>query len=164
MRTSGPLHGISAVPICYNGTVTENATGGRIPENLLNGGIRIDRWLWAVRIFKSRGLAAEACRKGHVQVDGRVSKPSSPVRTGDEVSVRQRYITRRFRVLALIHRRVSATIARDCAEEITPLEELEKLERIKHDPVSQVFGFREKGLGRPTKKDRRTLKRLKGQD
>lgn len=115
--------------------------------------VRIDKWLWAVRIFKTRSKATEACRKGRVEVDELPVKPSREVRIGDVVKVRIAPITRSFKVTGIIEKRVSAKLAPDFVEDITPQEELEMLN------VQKEMNFlkRDKGTGRPTKKDRRDL-------
>ena len=114
---------------------------------------RIDKWLWAVRLFKTRSLAAEACKVGRVQINGAQAKPSRMVKDGDEVSVRKPPVTYTFRVLQAIERRVGAKLLPDIVENITPPEQYEVLE------MTRISGFvdRAKGTGRPTKKERRAL-------
>ena len=123
---------------------------------------RIDRWLWAVRIFKSRSRATDACRNGRVRINDKVAKASSPVHTDDEVEVRIQPISRTYRVLAPAIRRVSARLARELCEETTPDAELEKLAHFHRDPAGFLLGHRERGSGRPTKKERRETERLTG--
>lgn len=114
---------------------------------------RIDKWLWAVRLFKTRSLAAEACKVGRVQINGAQAKPSRMVKDGDEVSVRKPPVTYTFSVLQAIERRVGAKLLPDIVENITPPEQYEVLE------MTRISGFvdRAKGTGRPTKKERRAL-------
>lgn len=114
---------------------------------------RLDKWLWAVRIFKTRTLAADACKNGRVAINGTNSKPSHTVKVGDEVSVRKPPVTYTFKVLQAIEKRVGAKLLPDIIENITPPEQFEILE------MSRISGFvnRAKGTGRPTKKDRRAL-------
>ncbi len=114
---------------------------------------RLDKWLWAVRIFKTRTLAADACKNGRVAINGTNSKPSRTVKVGDEVSVRKPPVTYTFKVLQAIEKRVGAKLLPDIIENITPPEQFEILE------MSRISGFvnRAKGTGRPTKKDRRAL-------
>ena len=114
---------------------------------------RIDKWLWAVRLFKTRSLAAEACKVGRVQINGAQAKPSRMVKDGDEISVRKPPVTYTFRVLQAIERRVGAKLLPDIVENITPPEQYEVLE------MTRISGFvdRAKGTGRPTKKERRAL-------
>lgn len=123
--------------------------------------IRIDKWLWAVRIFKTRSKASEACKSGKVSVDGCAAKQSRALKPGEIVDVSFPPITRNFRVKKLAVKRVSAKLAKDLVEEITPEKEMEKLRLFHTDPVSIIFGHREKGAGRPTKKERRYLDKLK---
>lgn len=114
---------------------------------------RLDKWLWAVRIFKTRTLAADACKNGRVAINGTNSKPSRTVKVGDEVSVRKPPVTYTFKVLQAIEKRVGAKLLPDIIENITPPEQFVILE------MSRISGFvnRAKGTGRPTKKDRRAL-------
>lgn len=126
-------------------------------ESKNNEHIRIDKWLWAVRIFKTRNMAANACKKSKVLLNGRNVKPSHTVKIGDVIEVRSAIINRTFNVKGLLEKRVSAKIAVDYVEETTPPEEFKKLRVIKDTP----FALRERGTGRPTKKDRRITNRLK---
>jgi len=122
---------------------------------------RIDRWLWASRIFKSRSRATEACRSGRVRINGRVAKASSPVHPEAVIEVRMPPISRTYRVIAPAVKRVSARLAGELREEITPTAELDKLARFQNDPVGFLMGHRERGSGRPTKKERRETERLR---
>jgi ribosome-associated heat shock protein Hsp15 len=114
---------------------------------------RADKWLWAVRIFKTRTDAAEACRKGRVLVNGLEAKPSKELKTGDTVSVKRSPATYVFKVLALIENRQPAKNVPLYAENITPREELDRLA----ETQSSVFVRRDRGAGRPTKKERRDM-------
>lgn len=116
--------------------------------------VRIDKWLWAVRVFKTRSQAVEACKKGRVEIKGTTVKPSRTVKVGDEISVRKPPITYTFRVLALSENRMGAKLVPDFLENITPQEQYDILE------MSRISGFvaRSKGLGRPTKREGRDLK------
>jgi ribosome-associated heat shock protein Hsp15 len=114
--------------------------------------VRIDKYLWAVRLYKTRTLATEACRKGKVNVDDMPAKPSRMVSAGDVIEVRKMPVTYSYRVLEPIEKRVGAKIADTYVEDITPEEELHKLEM-----QDDFFVKRDKGTGRPTKKDRRLL-------
>ena len=120
---------------------------------MANQEARIDKWLWAARIFKTRSIAAAACKKGQVSMNGTQLKPSRTVREGDVVSVRKPPVTYSFRVLQPIERRVGAKLIPEILENVTPPEQYELLE------MSKISGFvgRAKGTGRPTKKDRRSL-------
>jgi len=119
---------------------------------------RIDKWLWCVRLFKTRGLATDACRAGSVEINGQVVKPSRDVRPGEIVTVKQGLIVRTLYVLGLPKSRVGAVRVSEYCEDRTPPEEFEK---VKTQRVQQVLA-REKGSGRPTKRDRRALDRLFG--
>lgn len=121
---------------------------------------RIDQWLWAARLFKTRSLASQACRGGRVQVAGNAAKPSHPVRSGEIISIKQPPILRQYLVRNLAVKRVSAVLARELVEEITPAADLEKLALARRDPLGLVFAAREKGSGRPTKKERRSLEEM----
>ena len=114
---------------------------------------RIDKWLWSVRIFKTRTIAAEACKKGRIQINGVQCKPSKTVKEGDTVSVRKAPVTYTFKVLQAIENRVGAKLVPEMMENITPKEQYDILE------MNRIGGFvkRAAGLGRPTKKDRRDM-------
>ncbi|MDR2466288.1 MAG: RNA-binding S4 domain-containing protein [Prevotellaceae bacterium] len=114
---------------------------------------RADKWLWAVRIFKTRTDAAEACRKGKVLVNGLEAKPSKELKTGDTVSVKRPPATYVFKVLALIENRQPAKNVPLYAENITPREELDRLA----EAQNSFFVQRDRGTGRPTKKERRDI-------
>jgi len=114
---------------------------------------RIDKWLWSVRIFKTRSIAVEYCKKGRVLMNDHPIKPSKELRIGDVVFVRKPPITYSFRVKGIPKNRIGAKLVSDFIENITPREELQKI-----DPSFMAFyGNRERGTGRPTKKDRRTI-------
>lgn len=117
------------------------------------GEVRVDKWLWAVRIFKTRSLATEACKKGRVSIGGTTIKPSRTLQVGEVVSVRKPPVEYSFRVLGLLSNRVGAKLVPEYMENVTPREQYELLE------MQRISGFvdRAKGLGRPTKKDRRDL-------
>ena len=116
-------------------------------------GVRIDKWLWAVRLYKTRSQATEACKKGHVSIGDLPVKASRDVCVGEVVQVRKAPIKRSFEVLALTGKRMGAKLVSDFLKDVTPAEELEVLEMQKH----MRWSDREKGTGRPTKKDRRDL-------
>ena len=121
---------------------------------------RIDQWLWAARLFKTRNLANQACRGGRVQLSGAAVKPSHPIRIGDSVAVAQMPIVRQYLVRELAVKRVSAALAQKLLEEITPAADLEKLALFRKDPLSLIFAHRPKGSGRPTKRERRSLEEM----
>ena len=114
---------------------------------------RIDKWLWAARIFKTRTIAAAACKKGQVSMGGVQLKASRMIKEGDVISVRKPPITYSFRVLQPIERRVGAKLIPEVLENVTTPDQYELLE------MSKISGFvgRAKGTGRPTKKERRSL-------
>jgi len=115
--------------------------------------VRVDKWLWAVRVFKTRSIATEACKKGRISIAGVAVKPSRTIRVGEVVTVRKPPIEYSFRVVQLLGSRVGAKRVAEFMENVTPREQYELLE------LQCVSGFvdRAKGLGRPTKKDRRDL-------
>lgn len=119
--------------------------------------IRIDKWLWAVRIFKTRSLAAEECNKGHVSIGDVHVKPSREIRGGEVVRVRMSPIERHFLVKQVTDKRMSAQLAAGFVEDVTPQEQLDLLN------AAKGFGFerRDRGIGRPTKRDRRMIDQLK---
>ena len=114
---------------------------------------RIDKWMWAVRIFKTRTIAAEACKKGRISINGALAKAARTVKPGDVIQVRKPPVTYSFKVLQPIEKRVGAKLVAEMMENVTTPEQYELLE------MSRVSGFvnRAKGTGRPTKKDRRSL-------
>lgn len=119
----------------------------------MNNEARVDKWLWAARIFKTRSIASQACKKGQVTLQGAQLKPSRMIKVGDVVSVRKPPITYSFKVLQAIERRVGAKLIPEVLENVTSPEQYELLE------MSKISGFidRARGTGRPTKKDRRSL-------
>lgn len=115
--------------------------------------VRIDKWLWAVRIYKTRSKATEACKKGRILIDDLPVKPAREVQPGDIIEIKKAPITRKFKVLALAEKRMSAKLTDDFVEDITPPEEIELLETQK----KMKWLSRKPGTGRPTKKERRDL-------
>ena len=115
--------------------------------------VRIDKWLWAVRIFKTRSIAVEELRKHRVLINGQPVKPSRLITVGDELDVRKPPIIRTYKVLGLVEKRVGAKVVDEYMADITPIEELNKLEMLNLD----INGVRSRGTGRPTKKERRDL-------
>lgn len=115
--------------------------------------VRIDKWLWAVRVFKTRTIASDACKKGRVLIDNVSVKPSRMIRAGDIVQVRKPPITFSFKVLDLSDKRMGAKLVPQFMENVTPPEQYEILE------LNKISGFvdRQRGTGRPTKKERRDL-------
>ena len=119
----------------------------------MNSEARIDKWLWAARVYKTRTLASDACKNGRITINGALAKPSRTVKVGDQVGVKKSPITYTFRVLQAIEKRVGAKLLPEVFENITPPEQYELLE------MNRISGFidRARGPGRPTKKDRRAL-------
>ena len=114
---------------------------------------RIDKWLWAARIFKTRTIAADACKNGRVTIEGVNVKPSRVVKAGEVVAVRKPPITYSFRILKTIEQRVGAKLLPEIYENVTTPDQYELLE------MNRISGFvdRARGTGRPTKKDRRAM-------
>ena len=114
---------------------------------------RIDKWLWAARIFKTRSIAADACKNGRVTLKGERIKPSRIIKEGDVIEVRKPPITYTLRILKAIENRVGAKLVPEILENITPPEQYQLLE------MNRISGFidRARGTGRPTKKERRQL-------
>ena len=121
---------------------------------------RIDKWLWAVRLYKTRSMATDACKKGQVTMNGVNMKPSKTIKEGDVVSVRKPPVTYTFRVVKAIENRVGAKLVPEMLENITPKEQYDILE------MSKISGFanRIRSTGRPTKKERRDLDEFLGDD
>lgn len=117
---------------------------------------RIDKWLWAMRIFKTRSIATEACKKGRVMMGGNAVKPSKMIKVGDEIDVKKPPVTFRFKVLKLASNRLGAKLVPEYMENITPASQYEILE------MTKISGFvdRRKGLGRPTKRESRELNKF----
>lgn len=114
---------------------------------------RIDKWLWAARIFKTRTIAAEACKKGRISINGAQAKPARMIKAGDTIQVRKPPVTYSFKVLQAIEKRVGAKLVSEVMENVTTPDQYELLE------MNRISGFidRARGTGRPTKKDRRDL-------
>jgi ribosome-associated heat shock protein Hsp15 len=121
-------------------------------------GVRIDKWLWAVRVFKTRSMASDACRTGKVVIAGQPVKPSRDTKMGDVIEVKvSPQLTRTMRVKELLQNRVAAKLVPEYADDLTPPETYERLKII-----SQInYERRDRGTGRPTKKQRRDIDRLK---
>ncbi|MFI3330885.1 MAG: RNA-binding S4 domain-containing protein [Rikenellaceae bacterium] len=118
--------------------------------------VRIDKWLWSVRIFKTRSDAAEACRANRVTINGAYTKPSRDIKCGDTFTVTKLPVTYTYKVKELVSSRQGAKLVENYLENLTPASELEKL----NTPKESVFIYRDKGTGRPTKKDRREMEEL----
>ncbi|WP_108821951.1 RNA-binding S4 domain-containing protein [Dysgonomonas sp. Marseille-P4361] len=118
--------------------------------------VRIDKWLWAVRLFKTRSIAIDACKKGRISIKGMTIKPSRMIKVGDVIDVKRPPITYSFEVLNLTENRMGAKLVPEFMKDVTSPSQLEILE------LSKVSGFvdRARGTGRPTKKDRRDLQQF----
>ena len=118
---------------------------------------RIDKWLWCMRVFKTRTIATEACKKGRVTMNGVTIKPSRTIKIGDVIEVRKPPITYTFKVLAISNGRLGAKLVPEYLENLTPKSQYDLLE------MSRISGFvdRSKGLGRPTKKEGRELSKFR---
>jgi ribosome-associated heat shock protein Hsp15 len=120
--------------------------------------VRLDKFLWSVRLFKTRNQATDACRGGKVSIEGFIAKASREVKVGDEIEVRQSGFKRRIKVKVLLEKRVGAKLVSEYILDITPVEELERLQLIRE----MHYENRGRGMGRPSKKERRDIDRLKG--
>ena len=132
----------------------EKNSGQPLPAGGEAGGLaRLDKWLWAARIFKTRTIAADACKNGRIAVNGVNVKPSRMVKVGDEISVRKPPVTYQFRILKTIEQRVGAKLLPEIYENTTPQDQYDLLE------MTRISGFidRARGTGRPTKKERRAM-------
>jgi ribosome-associated heat shock protein Hsp15 len=121
--------------------------------------LRIDKWLWAVRIYKTRSIAAEACAAGKVRIDGENVKPAYTLKPGQLIIISRDGYKQTLKCLKLIEKRVGAPIAVTCYEDLTPPEEKDKLKF-----PATFYEMRDKGTGRPTKKDRREIEKFKDPD
>ncbi|HAN17688.1 MAG: hypothetical protein A2X13_03580 [Bacteroidetes bacterium GWC2_33_15] len=119
--------------------------------------LRIDKWLWAVRIFKTRSQAAEACKKGRIVIDDVQVKPSRIIKIGEVVIVKRPPVTYQYQVKGLLGNRQSAKIVVDYVDDLTSEDEKAKLDIKKHIG----FEIRDRGVGRPTKRERRLIDHLK---
>jgi len=119
--------------------------------------IRIDKWLWAVRVYKTRSISTDACNSGKVKIGGDSIKPARIVQIGNIITVQKKLIKHKYEVLGLIGKRVSAKVAAENVADRTPKEELIKLKAAR----SHIIAHREKGQGRPTKKERRLIDKAK---
>ncbi len=117
---------------------------------------RIDKYLWAIRVFKTRSEATEACKGGKIRLNGHDVKPSRTIKTGDTISARKGPVTYTYKVIEAADKRMGAKIVPQYAENLTPQSELDKLKT----PVETFFLKRDRGTGRPTKKERRQMDSL----
>lgn len=118
--------------------------------------VRIDKYLWSIRAYKTRNEATEACNGGKVKLNDAAVKPAKGVKPGDVISVRKGAVQFTYKVIELLDKRVGAPLVPQYAENLTPQEELDKMRA----PVETFFLKRDRGMGRPTKKDRRSMEAL----
>ena len=118
--------------------------------------VRIDKWLWAVRLYKTRSLATIACRNARVTIGGKPVKPSREIKIGDLILAQTGDITRTVKVLALLEQRIGAPAVKNFAEDLTPASEFNK----PREKILEPIFYRPKGAGRPTKKDRRAMNKF----
>jgi len=119
--------------------------------------VRIDKWLWAIRVFKTRAQASDACRGGKVKIKGQSVKASREVKEGDKIEIQTGIIKKTFVVIKPARNRVAAKLVPGLAKDLTPQDELDKLEMLRQLNSEK----RDRGIGRPTKKDRREINKLK---
>ncbi len=115
--------------------------------------LRIDKWLWAVRVFKTRSMAADACKKGKVYLNGEVVKPAHSIKIGDIVEVKKAPVIYRYKIKDFLKNRIGAKLVENFLEDITPEQEIIKLDMMRMN----LGGYRQRGAGRPTKKERRLI-------
>lgn len=122
--------------------------------------VRLDKWLWAARLFKTRSLASEACRGGKVKINGENAKPSREIKAGELIEVQLSGIKKTIEVLQPAKNRVGSKLVVDLLKDHTPVEEYERFDFLRQMKTEQ----RDRGTGRPTKKDRREINRIKKTD
>lgn len=123
----------------------------------MDEGVRIDKWLWEVRVFKTRNQATLACRSGKIRMNGTLVKPSRELKTGEEISVFMPPFHKTVRVLGFPKSRIPAKLVAEFLEDLTPASEYDKLRIMREGN----FEYRARGLGRPTKRERRDIEILK---
>ncbi len=122
--------------------------------------VRIDKWLWAVRIYKTRTIASDECKRGRVMINESLAKPSRTVKVGDVVQVKKQQITFSFKLTALAQNRMAAKLVPNFVDNVTKKDQLDLFELLKLERQNA----RAKGLGRPTKKDRRAIESFVEED
>ncbi|MCD4665664.1 MAG: RNA-binding S4 domain-containing protein [Bacteroidales bacterium] len=123
----------------------------------MDDGIRIDKWLWAVRIFKTRNQTGEACKAGKVRINDKPVKPSREIKLDDVITIQRGQLNKTVKVIGLLKNRVGAKLVANYLLDLTPQEEYDKLKLAKE----MNYEYRHRGLGRPTKKERRIIDRIK---
>ena len=126
--------------------------------------VRLDKWLWAVRVYKTRTDAAEACRASAVRINGQIAKPSAKLRIGDVVVARTKALTRTLHVLGLTEKRISAALVPEYLDDRTPESEYEAAREKRNNAKLFTYRSHDDKKGRPTKKDRRDIEKLIGPD
>lgn len=125
--------------------------------------VRLDKWLWAVRVYKTRSDASDACRGSAVRLNASIAKPSAKVRIGDTVVARTKQLTRSLKVLGLTEKRIGAALVPDYINDVTPQSEYDAAQEKRNN--AKLFSHQGHGdKGRPTKKDRRDIEKLIGPD
>lgn len=122
--------------------------------------LRIDKWLWTVRLYKTRSLATDACKAGKIKVDGQNIKPARELKVGEEIVVSQNPLLKKVKVLGFPPNRLSAKLVPEFMEDLTSPEEYERVKHLRETNME----FRPHGIGRPTKKHRRLIDKLKDED
>ncbi|MBR1769103.1 MAG: RNA-binding S4 domain-containing protein [Bacteroidales bacterium] len=122
--------------------------------------MRIDKWLWCVRLYKTRSIAAEACSMGKVLLGGQTMKPSKEIKVGDELTINLNPLKKKVKIIGLLNNRIPAKDVPKYYEDLTPQEEYDKIEMMK----MMYFERRDAHTGRPTKRDRRDIERFKDSD
>ncbi len=120
-------------------------------------GVRIDKWLWSIRFYKTRSISTDACKSGRITINGKSIKASKEVNIGDIIDIRKDNIQYKVKVIKLSEKRMGAALVNDFREDLTSDEEYNKMKLIK----SANFEYRDRGIGRPSKKDRRNLNNFK---
>lgn len=115
--------------------------------------MRLDKFLWSVRLFKTRSIATDECKKSRVKVNGLIAKPSKEINNSDVIEIKYHFYTKTIRIIAIPTQRVSAKLVNDFILDITPVEEYAKLDMIREN----ISTYKPKWKGRPTKKDRRNI-------
>jgi ribosome-associated heat shock protein Hsp15 len=123
----------------------------------MSEGVRIDKWLWAVRLFKTRNQASEACKSGKIRLNGNIVKPSHEIKPGNEISISQQPLTKQVKVIQLLENRVGAPLVPLYMQDLTPESEYQRIKMMRE----LNFEYRDPGAGRPTKRQRREIEGLK---
>lgn len=149
--------GFQVKDLCQTILVLAPSVAANAAPIQMSDSVRIDKWLWAVRVFKTRADATDACKAGHVKIDGKPVKPARSVRMAETIHAYNGHHTRVVKVLGFIEKRVGAKVVVDFMEDLTPKEELEKKRNASLRPISLV------AKGKPTRKERQAINRIKDQ-